>query len=128
MPVTRNFYISHQWLRELKRRGQRVIVGIYFRVAGGEPVLVGHYREHHRPFTADEAVAFIMRAAEPEGYEVVFPRTIQPQEIRRVRSLPQVVGWRCLPGAHRRKPCGCPVCQPRGAIKSRRIRSRYEQS
>lgn len=22
MPVMRNFYISHQWLRELKRRGQ----------------------------------------------------------------------------------------------------------
>lgn len=29
MPVTRNFYISHQWLRELKRRGQGAIAGVY---------------------------------------------------------------------------------------------------
>ena len=32
MPVTRNFYASHQWLRELKRRNQGPIAGVYFRV------------------------------------------------------------------------------------------------
>lgn len=25
VPVTRNFFISHQWLRELKRRGQALL-------------------------------------------------------------------------------------------------------
>jgi hypothetical protein len=126
MPVTPNYYISHQWLRELKRGGQRVIVGIYFRVPDNEVVVVGHYREHHQPFAADEAVGIIMRAENPEGYEVVIPRRIEANEIHRIRSVPQVVGWRYYPGAHSRKPCGCPVCQARGEIKSRRLRDQYE--
>ena len=31
VPVTSNFYASHQWLRELKRRNQGPIAGVYFR-------------------------------------------------------------------------------------------------
>ena len=30
LPVGPDYYVSHQWLRELKRRGQRTIVGVYF--------------------------------------------------------------------------------------------------
>lgn len=30
LPVTTNFFVSHQWLRELKRRGFRVAVGFIF--------------------------------------------------------------------------------------------------
>lgn len=33
VPVTRNFYLSHQWLRELKRRSRRTFAAVYFRVA-----------------------------------------------------------------------------------------------
>ena len=43
VPVTRNFYVSHQWLRELKRRGQGAIAGIYFRIYDDESVWCGHY-------------------------------------------------------------------------------------
>ena len=32
VPVTRNFYVSHQWLRELKRSNQGAIAGVYFRI------------------------------------------------------------------------------------------------
>lgn len=30
LPVTANFLISHQWVREIKRRGFRSAVGVYF--------------------------------------------------------------------------------------------------
>lgn len=43
MPVTRNFYVAHQWLRELKRRGQGPIAAVYFRIPDESTVWVGHY-------------------------------------------------------------------------------------
>ncbi len=125
-PITRNFFISHQWLRELKRRGQRTIVGVYFRIPDNELVLVGHYRELHQPFTASQAARIVMQSDNAEGYEVIVPRKIERREIHRIRSLPHVVGWRYCPQSHGKKPCGCPVCQPRGTIKSRRLREAYE--
>jgi hypothetical protein len=111
VPVTRNFYVSHQWLRELKRRGQGSIAGVYFRVSGGELVWVGHYGQAHRPMTAAQATAEFMAAENREGWEVIIPRRIEPTEIHRVRSLPQVVGWRFSPGAKGRPPyCTCKYC------------------
>src|SRR5215470_2080907 len=59
MPVTRNFYVSHQWLRELKRRGGATIVGIYFRVPDVETVWVGHYNQAHQQMTAAQASALM---------------------------------------------------------------------
>jgi hypothetical protein len=69
-----------------------------------------------------------MRAGNAEGYEVIIPRAIGPREIHAVRAVRQVVGWRYFPGSHARRPCGCPVCQPRGEIRSRNLRERYEES
>jgi hypothetical protein len=125
MPVTKNFYVSHQWLRELKRRGQRTFVAVHFRIPDDVVVLIGHYNKEHITVTAAEAVALVMREASPEGYEVIVPRAIEPDEIHAIRDVPQVVGWRYFPGSHGRKPCGCPVCVPRGEIKSRKLRARY---
>src|SRR6476646_4426847 len=76
VPVTRNFYVSHQWLRELKRRNQGQIAGIYFRIADVERVWVGHYNQGHRWMSASEAVAEFMSAEDPKGWEVVIPRRI----------------------------------------------------
>ncbi|MEO1296556.1 MAG: hypothetical protein AAFW75_12250, partial [Cyanobacteria bacterium J06636_16] len=59
MPVTPEFYISHQWLRELKRNGQRTIAAIYFRIPDDETVFVGHYNKRHCEVTADEAIDII---------------------------------------------------------------------
>lgn len=127
MPVIDNFYVSHQWLRELKRRGQRTIMGIYFRIPDDLPVLVGHYNENHARMTADQAVGLMFHADQAEGWEVLIDRKIEPSEIFKIQTLPQVLGWRYYPGAKGRKPCGCSFCISRGEIKSKRIRDAYER-
>src|ERR1700753_4156853 len=60
MPVMRNFYVSHQWLRELKRRNAGPIVGVYFRIDDGQVVSIGHYNQAHQSMTASEALASVM--------------------------------------------------------------------
>src|SRR5262245_55365147 len=87
MPVTRNFFVSHQWLRELKRRGQGPIVGIYFRLPDDEPVWIGHYGQSHQQMTAAEAVALMMNAENKEGFEVIIPRRIDAKDIHRFKTL-----------------------------------------
>jgi hypothetical protein len=123
MPVTRNFYVSHQWLRELKRRGQGAIAGVYFRIADDEPVWVGHYGQGHRAMTAAEAVAEFMASENREGWEVIIPRRIAAKEIHRVRSLPQLIGWRYYPAAKGRRPCPCKFCT-RGDYGAAKLRAR----
>jgi hypothetical protein len=124
VPVTRNFYISHQWLRELKRRGQGAISGVYFRLSDAEPVWVGHYGQQHRLMTAVQAVAEFRAADDRRGWEVIIPRRVGAKEIHRVRSLPQVVGWRFSPGAKGKPPyCTCKYCT-RGEYGARRLRER----
>jgi len=76
LPVVRNFYISHQWLRELKRRGRGSIVGVYFRIPDNEHVWIGHYNSEHRPMTATQAAAVIMSSESAEGWQVLVPRRI----------------------------------------------------
>ena len=145
LPVTDNFYLSHQWLRELRRAGGGTIVGVYFRLPRDEPVEVGHYTSLHLPMSAAEAVALMMEAGDrdpaaaraadsaakavqrgralpssPEGFEVIVPRRIAPKEIIRVKALPQLVGWRYRPGAHGQPPCAC-ICCERGQYGVRKL-------
>ena len=128
VPVTRNFYVSHQWLRELKRSGRGgEIAGVYFRIPDDEPVWVGHYGQAHRSMTAAEAVAIFLSDDNREGYEVIIPRRISPGEIHRSRTLPQVVGWRYHPNSHGKKPCGCDFCQ-RSQYGARKLRDEYNKS
>jgi hypothetical protein len=81
VPVTRNFYVSHQWLRELKRRGQGAIAAVYFRIPDEERVWVGHYNQAHQPMMAAEAVAEFMSSEAREGWEVIIPGRINAKEI-----------------------------------------------
>ena len=152
LPVTRNFYVSHQWLRELKRSGGGTIVGVYFRIPDDEVVEVGHYGRGCVRTTAAEAVALMLAAEErdpvaareadrqskavqrgrrlpssPEGYEVVIPRRIEPSEIIRVRALPQVGGWRYRPRANGEPPCACLCCE-RGQYGVRKLLRRVEEA
>ena len=46
------------------------------------------------------------------------------KEIVRIRSLPQLVGWRHYPGAHGKRPWACECCQ-KGQYGSRKIREKY---
>jgi hypothetical protein len=126
MPVTRNFYVSHQWLRELKRKGQGPIFGVYFRIPDVETVYIGHYNRRHRGMTAKEAVAEFMTSESREGWEVVIPRRIAAKEVRRIQALPQVMGWRYFPGAKGSRPfCTCKFCT-RSKYGAARLRARLE--
>lgn len=127
MPVLADYFASHQWLRELKRRGVRTLVGIHLRIPDEDPVLVGHYRHAHAPMSAAGAARLIMDAADPRGYEVLVPRRIGPDEIQSVRSVNRVVGWRYYPEAKGRKPCRCRACT-RGEIRAARLRAADEDA
>lgn len=126
MPVLRDHFISHQWLRELKRGGVRTLVGVYFRLPSEETVWAGRYNEPHQQIALGLAVRRLMDLADPLGYEMFIERKITASEITSVRNLPQKIGWRYEPHAHGTKPCGCPVCQPRGSYGGRKIRDAYE--
>lgn len=150
LPVTRNFNISHQWLRELRRLGGGSIAGVYFRIPDDTPVRVGHYGSLHVEMRAAEAVALMLAAEEsdpnaaraadaksravrdrrrlpnsPEGFEVIIPRAIAAGEVMRFRMLPQVIGWRHRPGANGERPCLC-VCCEKGSYGATRALRRFE--
>ena len=125
MPVLHDYYISHQWLRELKRGGQRTIVAIYVRVPSDETVLVGHYGGPHEQVPVGQAIKIIMDAPDAQGYELIVPRLIERGEIVRVRIPSQVTGWRFSPSVHGRPPCGCPYCAG-GETKSRKRQEAYD--
>jgi HEAT repeat protein len=125
LPILPSYTVSHQWLRELRRRGQRTIVAVDFRVPDDEPVTVGHYGRPAQEMTAAQAIAVVREQEEPLGYEVVVPRAIARSELHRVRHVNQVSGWRYAPGEHGKRPCACVVCLPKGAYKSADIWARY---
>src|SRR5690349_10024833 len=127
MPVVPNFFTSHQWLRELKRGGHRTFWGVYFRLPDDDMVSVGHYNRQHILMAAAEAAGLLIHADDVQGYEVIIPAHIDRKTTYRTRPLPHILGWRYYPGSHQRRPCGCPVCQRRGEIKSRRIREQWDR-
>lgn len=97
VPLVRNLMLSHQWVREIKRHGFRYAIAVYFRIPGSEPVWAGRYGEAKKSMTAAQC-AVDLQYRELAGFEVVIPRSIRPSEIRRIRPLPQVRGWRrCSP-------------------------------
>ncbi|GAA3019145.1 hypothetical protein GCM10020229_33000 [Kitasatospora albolonga] len=129
-PVLPSFAVTHQWLRELARRGTRGggMVAVHLRLDDGQPVLVGHYRDRaksaQRTVTAAEAVRRVRELGDPLGWEVFVPRAVTAGEVRRVRAVPQGVGWRYAPGVHGTRPCVCFGCQGRGEYGGRRLRER----
>lgn len=125
VPMTRDFFISHQWLRELKRRNGGMVAGVYFRIPDEQAVLVGHYNQAHCEMSAAEAVSVFMSAKNREGWEVLIPRRILAKEIHRIKLLPQTVGWRYFPDAKRKPPCTCAFCT-RGEYGARKLRARSQ--
>jgi len=115
---------SHQWVRELKRRGHAAAIGVYFRIRDDEPVWVGIYSQPKTRVTAAEAAARL-RKDRVLGFEVIIPRGIAAAEITAIRAVPSV-GWRFRPDAKGAPPrCLCKYCN-RGDIKSRRMRDRLD--
>lgn len=128
MPVTHDFFISHQWLRELKRRGIRTFVGVYFKLDSKEIVWFGKYHEKHRNLELGKALSEFRNASDKLGFEFLIERKIHSKEIHKIRHLPQTVGWRYMPDSHNRKlTCACPICITPGEINSRKKREKIER-
>lgn len=125
MPVLPNFYVTHQWLRELKRNGAKTFVGIYFRLHSNELVYAGKYGQKHKNITAGQAIKEIMELKDPLGYELIIERKIEPAEIKNVKHLPQTIGWRYMPNSKGKKPCNCEFCL-KGTIKGKRTKNRLD--
>jgi hypothetical protein len=150
LPVTREFNIAHQWLRELRRTGSGTIAGVYFRIPDDEIVAVSHYNGAPVEMRAAEAVALMLAAEQrdpatarvadkaskavqrgralpssPEGFQVAIARPIAKSEILRFKMLPQVTGWRYMPGANGMTPCGCMCCM-KGSFGARKLERRLE--
>ena len=127
MPVLQDFYISHQWLRELKRSGTKTLIGVYFKLDSQELVYAGKYNQEHKHISLGEAIKEIMSLDDPLGYELIIDRKIEAKEIEKIRILPQKLGWRYCPTSHNEKPaCTCPVCIPTGTIRGKRLRDKIE--
>jgi hypothetical protein len=124
-PVLPSFTLTYQWVRELRRWHSGVLVAVQMRLPDDEPVTVGRYGTLPVAMTAARAVAAVWDLDDPRGYEVFVPRAVNAAEVRRVRQVPQGVGWRYSPAAHGRRPCPCPVCVPRGGYKTAALRRRF---
>ncbi|MFF3840129.1 HEAT repeat domain-containing protein [Streptomyces sp. NPDC001930] len=125
-PVLPSYTLTHQWLRELARRpGPRGLVAVHVRLPDDEPVTVGRYSDHQPPrVSAAEAVRRVADADDCRGWEVFLPRSVAPSEVRHIRPVRQVNGWRYRPGAHGTPPCLCFGCRDRGGYGARRLRER----
>lgn len=127
MPLTEDFFISHQWLRELKRRGIRTFVGVYFRLNSAEYVWFGKYHGGHARMKLGDALSEYRRADDKLGFEFLIERKIEAGEIHKIKHLPQTIGWRYMPDSHQRGlSCACPMCITPGEINSRKKRERIQ--
>jgi hypothetical protein len=127
MPVLPNFYITHQWLRELKSNGVKTYIGVYFKLASDENVFAVKYNQEHKQLTLGEAIKEIMEIDDPLGYELIILRKITSKEIASIKHLPQTLGWRYMPESHDVKPCACEFCL-KGTIKGKRTWTRLNSS
>lgn len=127
MPVTQDFNVSHQWLRELKRRGIRTFVGVYFHLSSDEMVWFGKYHQGHQKMELGKALSEFLKAEDKLGFEFLIERKIESKEIEKIRHLPQTIGWRYSPDSHSRKlSCACPICISPGEINGRKKREKIE--
>lgn len=126
-PVLPSHTLTHQWTREVLKWRRQPLIGVYFRVPDDEQVEFGHFGQELIPVTAARAVAALQLVSDPRGFEVVLRRPIAAREIHRIAPVRGVIGWRHMPDAHDRKPCGCPACVARGEPNSRKLRAAYEK-
>ena len=73
-PLVRNFFLSHQWLRELTRGGAGPMVGIYFRLPNDQVVWVAHYAKPHQRMTAAQTVALLQSRGAADPYPALSQR------------------------------------------------------
>ncbi len=125
-PVLPSYTLTHQWTRELSKWTRQPMIGVYFRIPDDEVVRFGRYGQAMRTLPAACAVGEISKLADPRGQQVIVDRTISAREITRITAIRGVLGWRHMPDAHGKKPCGCPACVARGEPGARALRRRYD--
>jgi hypothetical protein len=126
-PVLPSYTLTHQWTRELVKWKRQPMVGVYFLIADDALVRIGHYSKGHGMTRAAEAVFDVHNAADSRGLEIVLLTRVPPASIHRIAPVRAVVGWRHMPDAHGRAPCGCPACVMRGEPGRQKLRARYER-
>lgn len=126
-PVLPSYSLTHQWTREIMKWRRQPLVGVYFRIRDNEEIEFTHFLTAGVRLPASVAVAAVRLLADPRGFEFILRRPIERREISRVAPVRGVVGWRHMPDAHMRKPCGCPACVSRGEPGGRKLRERYER-
>ena len=120
-PVVPNFSTTHQWARELKRRGIRTLIRVQFKIPDEELVLVGQYNGEKLEMAAAEALGAVLNHTDSMGLEVIIPRRITAREVTRTYPAPRITGWRYYPNAKGKQPfCHCKWCN-REEIRASRI-------
>jgi len=120
-PVSKDYYRTHQWLRELKRTGVKSIHAVQFSIPSHQLVWVGRFNDEHIQVTAAEAAGIFEKHETGLGLEVIVPDRIAHSSITRTYMPSQVIGWRFTPEAKGNKPfCGCKYCN-RGEINAYRV-------
>lgn len=149
LPVVQNYFVSHQWVRELGRWRNKNFVAVYFRIDDSEQIFMRHYREDYVEMKAVESEAILNNIQfnpqivtkrkkrkknytddelplSPLGYEVIIPRKISKKEIQRVSPVSQTLGWRYFPYSSGTRPVICLGCE-RGSYGIRKIERRVEK-
>jgi hypothetical protein len=67
MPILPDYFATHQWLRELKRCGQRPIEALHFHLHSDEPAGVGNFSRPHIETTVGRAIGILMRLLDTQG-------------------------------------------------------------
>jgi len=119
-PVLRDFAMTHQWSRELRRSGKRHLACVQFRIPDQDAVLIGTYNGEKLTMEAAAAVATVIAHQQPIGLEVLVLASVKPSQIMRVYPAPRLVGWRYHPKAKGTRPCHCSYCN-RGEIRAQRL-------
>lgn len=126
-PVLPSFTLTHQWTREILKWKRQPMIGVYFRIPDDEIVRFGRYGQVMRTLPAARAVGEIRKEPDPRGWQIIVDRGIRAAELVRITPLRGVLGWRHMPDAHGKRPCGCPGCVGRGEPGGRALRLRYER-
>lgn len=126
MPHLKEFLISHQWARELKRYGIKNFIAVDFKISNSEEIWFGKYTDNHEKMSLNMAIRIFMNNEDKLGYEFFIERKIKPKEILKIRKIQKPMGWRYEPDSHGKKPCPCPMCIQRGGYKTRKLKEKTE--
>ena len=126
MPHMKEYLISHQWARELKRSGIKNFIAVDFKIPTEETIWFGKYTEGHKELPLKEAIELFMSLEDKLGYEFFIERKIEAKEVMKVRHIPKPMGWRYEPASHGKEPCPCPMCIQPGGYKTNKLKEKHK--